>query len=89
MKFSLLINMKMPTVVSYVSTKDFANIDNLRFISRKKIMVSCVEHEKRFITLGPDFHLNHGVKVKVEISKQATNKFVPSHRSGRELNAHF
>ena len=37
------------------SKKEFAIISNLRFISRENFMLSWVEHEKRFITSGPDF----------------------------------
>ena len=33
-------------------------VSNLRFIRNKIFMLSCVEHEKRFITPGPgSFHL--------------------------------
>ena len=39
MKLSLLINMKMPTIVGIFI-----------FISRENYMLSCVEHEKSFIT---------------------------------------
>ena len=42
MKISLLINMKMPTIVGIFI-----------FISRENLMLSGVEHEKSFITLGP------------------------------------
>ena len=42
MKISLLINMKMPTIVGIFV-----------FISRENFMLSLVEHEKSFITLGP------------------------------------
>ena len=41
MKFSLLINMKMPTVVGIFI-----------FISRENFMLSWVEHEKKFYNLG-------------------------------------
>ena len=41
--FSLLINMKMPTIVGIFI-----------FISWENFMLSWVEHEKSFITLGPD-----------------------------------
>ena len=68
LKFSLLINMKKSTIVgififisresfmlSYFSKKEFGMIvSNLRFISMKKFMLSWVEHEKSFITSGPD-----------------------------------
>ena len=67
MKFSLLINMKMPTIVgififiskeifmlSYVSKIEFAIVSNLRFISRTNFMLSLVEHEKSFITSDPE-----------------------------------
>ena len=67
MKFSLLINMKMPTrvgififisremfMLSYVKKKELAIVRNLRFISRKKFMLSRVEHETSFITSRPD-----------------------------------
>ena len=43
MKISLLINMKMPTVVGIFI-----------FISRENFMLSCVEHAKSFITSRPD-----------------------------------
>ena len=43
MLFFLLINVKMPT-----------NVGNLTFMSRKNFMLSRVEHEKSFITSGPD-----------------------------------
>ena len=65
MKFSLLINMKMPTIVgififisreiscsTIFSKKEFAIVSNLRFISRTNFMLSGVEHEKSFITSG-------------------------------------
>ena len=39
--FFLLINVKMPTVVGI-----------LTFMSRKNVMLSCVEHDIFFITLG-------------------------------------
>ena len=42
MKISLLINMKMPTIVGIFI-----------FISRETFMLSWVEHEKFFVTLGP------------------------------------
>ena len=35
------------------SKKEFAIVSNLRFISRTNFMLSYVEHEKSFITLGP------------------------------------
>ena len=41
--FILLINVKMPTIVGI-----------LTFMSWIKFMLSCVEHEKSFITLGTD-----------------------------------
>ena len=45
--FFLLINVKIPTVVGI-----------LTFMSMKKFMLSSVEHEKTFITLGPDSTFN-------------------------------
>ena len=36
------------------SKKEFAIVSNLRFISMKNFMLSSVEHEKSFITSGPD-----------------------------------
>ena len=41
-----LINVKMPTIVGI-----------LTLMSRKNFMLSCVEHEKSFITSGPDLAL--------------------------------
>ena len=66
MKFSQLINMKMPTIVgififitekfscsAMLSKKEFAIVSNLRFyISRTNFMLSWVEHEKKFYNLG-------------------------------------
>ena len=46
MRFSLLINMKMPTIVGIFI-----------FISKENFMLSWVEHEKSFITLGPDVRI--------------------------------
>ena len=46
MKFFLLINVKMPTIVGI-----------LIFISRKNFMLNWVEYEKSFITSGPSFLL--------------------------------
>ena len=43
MLFFLLINVKMPTIVGI-----------LIFMSRKNFILSRVEHEKSFITSGPD-----------------------------------
>ena len=40
--FIMLINVKMPTIVSI-----------LTFMSRINIVLSCVEYEKSFITSGP------------------------------------
>ena len=66
MELSLLINMKMPTIVgififisreifmlSYVQQERIRNFGNLRFISRKNFMLNWVKHEKCFITSGP------------------------------------
>ena len=64
MKFSLPINMKMPTIVGifiFISTencsamfskKEFAIVSNLRFIRKTNFMLSWVEHEKKFYNLG-------------------------------------
>ena len=46
MLFFLLIKVEMPTIVG-IST----------FMSRKKFMLSCAEHEKSFITCGSDLDL--------------------------------
>ena len=66
LKFSLLIDVKMPTIVDVLyllaeqfscstmfSKKEFEIVRDLRFISRKKFMLSWVEHEIRLITSGP------------------------------------
>ena len=42
-EISLLINMKMPTIVGIII-----------FISRENFMLSLVKHERSFITSGPD-----------------------------------
>ena len=44
MLFFLLINVKMPTIVGI-----------LTIMSRKNFMLNSVEHEKSFITSGPDY----------------------------------
>ena len=66
MKISLLINMKMSTIVGIfifisreifmlgnVRKKELAVVSNWIFISRTNFMLSRVEHEKSFITSGP------------------------------------
>ena len=54
-EISLLINMKMPTKeISMFSKKEIAMFSNLIFISKTNFMLSWVEHEKSFITPGPD-----------------------------------
>ena len=62
MKFSLLINMKMPTIVEKISCpalfskKEFAIVSSLRLISRTNL-TSCsteLSMKKSFITSGPD-----------------------------------
>ena len=47
MLFFLLINVKMPTIVGI-----------LTFMSMKNFMLSSVEHEKSFITSGPDSEIH-------------------------------
>ena len=66
MKFSLLINMKMPTKLAFsyllaekfscsaMFSKKFAVVSNLKFVSRTNFMLSRVSHEKSFVTSGPD-----------------------------------
>ena len=67
MKISLLIKMKMPTIISifiFISRENMKNslLINMKmptivgifiFISRENFMLSWVEHEKSLITLGP------------------------------------
>ena len=48
MLFFPLINVKMPTIVGI-----------LTLMSKKNFMLSWVEHEKRFITSGPDYCILH------------------------------
>ena len=48
MLFFPLINVKMPRIVGI-----------LTFMSRKNFMLSCVEHEKSFITSGPGLNWVH------------------------------
>ena len=61
MKFSLLINMKMPTTYllaekfscsDMFTKKDSATVSNLRFISRTNFMLSWVEQEKKSFTIS-------------------------------------
>ena len=51
MLFFPLINVKMPTILGI-----------LTFISRQKFKLSCVEHEKSFITSGPGLGWNQQLK---------------------------
>ena len=57
MKFSLLINMKMPTIVGifiFITRENFMLIvGTFIFISRENFILSGVEHEKSFMTSGP------------------------------------
>ena len=70
MKFHLVIKIKIPTVKTFFmlnsaehaqlswAWKKFQNfISILRFISKTNFMLSWVEHEKSFITSGPDVSL--------------------------------
>ena len=54
MEISLLINMKMPTIVGIFI-----------LISRENFMLSYVEHEKRLITSGSDFRQEDFFKFSV------------------------
>ena len=49
MLFFLFINVKMPTIVGI-----------LTFMSRKNFMLNRVEHEKSFITSGPELYIKKG-----------------------------
>ena len=64
MLFFPLINVKMPTIVGI-----------LTFMSRKKFMLSWVEHEKSFITSGPglNFEFKHWLYCKPLIFMKAFN----------------
>ena len=75
MKFSLLINMKMRTIIgiftfisreilcsAMFSKKEFAIVRNLRFISRINFILSWAEHEKSFIITGPGYRLTPAPK---------------------------
>ena len=56
MKISLVINMKMPTVVGI-----------FMFISRENFMLSLFEHEKSFITSGPGLSKQFPDETKIEL----------------------
>ena len=71
MKFFLLINRKMPTIVgififisreiscsAMFSKKEFGIVSNLRFINMKKCHAQLSWAWKSFITSGPDFQMN-------------------------------
>ena len=51
--FSYLLAEKFSCSAMF-SKEEFGIVNNLRFISIKKFMLSWVEHEKSFITSGPD-----------------------------------
>ena len=67
MKFTMLINIKMPTIVGILTFISMTNITSERlkaryfflligilvFMSSLNFMLSCVEHEKSFVTSGP------------------------------------
>ena len=63
MKFVLLINLKLLTIANFFliniaehenfSANKYENANFFIFISRENFMLSRVEHEKSFITLGP------------------------------------
>ena len=40
-----------------LSNNEFAIDNNLKFVSMKNFMLSCVEHERSFLTSGPGGHL--------------------------------
>ena len=68
MKISLLINMKMPTIVGIFI-----------FISREHFVLSWVEHERSFITSGSDIILIHVYEKdcwKRPLTKHATKKLL-------------
>ena len=51
--FSYLLAKKFSCSAMF-SKKEFGIVSNLRLISMKNSMLSWVEHEKSFITFGPD-----------------------------------
>ena len=61
MLFFPLINVKMPTTVGILPTTVgiLTIVGILTFMSRKSFMLSGVEHEKSFITSGPDLNIEH------------------------------
>ena len=82
MKFSLLINMKMPTYLlaekfsclAMFSKKELGIISNLRFISMKNFMLSCIGYEKSFITSGPGTglcNLNNVLQYRMILSAES------------------
>ena len=65
MKFVLLINLKLPTTANsfllYIAEHENFSANKFEifiFIWRKNFMLSWVEHEKSFITSGPDKRIN-------------------------------
>ena len=72
MLFFPLIDVKMPTIVGI-----------LIFMSRKNFMLSCIKHEKSFITSGPGVIMSH-VKCISVIDGVLPSQDLPSYRTVTE-----
>ena len=81
----LLINVKMPTIVgiltfmsgkiaflAYMSLKKAEFLDIFILMSIQSFMLNWVEHEKSFITLGPELWINDFVYLSCLSSKEFT-----------------
>ena len=64
--FSYLLAVKISCSAIF-SKKEFAIVNNLRFISRTNFMLRWVEHEKSFITSGPDVGSITGIYLTINI----------------------
>ena len=64
----LLINVKIPTIVGILTFLSMINTTSetvgiLVFMSILNFVLSCVEHEKSFITSGPVFSLAYSILI--------------------------
>ena len=57
MKFVMQINLKLLTIANsfLLNIAEHEIVGIFIFIRRENFMLSCVEHEKSFITSGPEF----------------------------------
>ena len=90
-KFVLLINLKLLAIANsfllniaeqeHFSANKYENVNIFIFISRENFMLSCVEHEKSFITSGPGFQKPCNDVCVIYVCKTGDDQFVPTSNS--------